>query len=454
MKRGKGGQAPTLANGGAAGQARGAVVGWIPACLWGLLAALTLWRTILAGQVLHADLPTLQGAGGVVIQWRQLDGLLAWVAMAMLLAMQPGALAPGGVRDKRLGMVLAAMLAVGAVCAGLAVALGESAAGESGAAEALGFWGDGLLAGCGLFLAGREIRRMMRQMEGPRKGKTPPAGLTLPELWRFIAVQWGLLMVAALLYLRVKIPAEDIAASEHIRRLEFFLPAAGAIPNAMMAGGIMGWDWILRTAGGAGAAPRAPRMRAWLSAMAAVNLAGVLLALRPAWAGMAGGIVALAAIALYLLGFPREAWRGTGAKAVLMAWAIFAVAMGAQVLERIWDLANNDILAVSTFYGAAWRHLWSAGAVTLWLMGTGLWLIERLPAGRGVRRAGTLAMVLLFAGALVTAAVFLIAAGKKGEAQLPAIQWLMAGMLPETLALLIAGAATWRALTIFRRSGP
>ena len=73
------------------------------------------------------------------------------------------------------------------------------------------------------------------------------------------------------------------------------------------------------------------------------------------------------AIGLYLLGFPREFWRGAGGRMVLVAWGLLVVALGARLIECLLLLENR---AVSTFYSGAWRHIWIEGVVLL-LLGLG-----------------------------------------------------------------------------------
>ena len=227
---------------------------WSIGCLWVLLTAMALWRMLLS-----------TGIGGnlstAVITWRQLEGLLAYVAVGVLLISEPGMIAPVSLGRRRVAGILAGLLALAAVLAGAAQAMLESEMNGSGsnAPEILGFLGDALLALCGIFMAFRELKRILGRIGG--KGTSDaPGGLTLLDLWRFAAVQWGLLMVAAMVYLRVRVSPEDAAGNEEIRRLLFFLPAAGALPNAMMAGGIAAWDWIVRRND---LRPAPPRLRAW-----------------------------------------------------------------------------------------------------------------------------------------------------------------------------------------------
>ncbi len=265
--------------------------------------------------------------------------------------------------------------------------------------------------------------------------------MTLIELWRFIGVQWGLLMAAAVIYLRVRVPAEDMVANEGIRQLVFFLPAAAVLPNALMVGGIMAWDFVVRSGAAAGGVPR---IRAWLVAMAAINVGALLTVLRPAWLGIPGGAFAIAGIVLYLAGFPREIWRTMGGRAMLLAAVMLSIAWAAAAIDPLLDVA--------TFYGAAWRHLWSVGAVWLWLMGIGFLLIERTPAGRSVRRAAAMAMGILIVGAVVVTGVLLACATKQGESQVPVMEWLLAGTAPGLLATLAAGGVMMRATGLLRRA--
>jgi len=373
-----------------------------------------------------------------VIEWRQLENLLAWIAVAVLLVTEPGATAPGTLRRRRVSAVLSGMLILSAIFAGAAQALLQSemkGGTGSNAPKITGFLGDVLLALCGILVAFRELKRVLKRMGG--KGGTP-AGLTLLELWRFAAVQWGLLMVAAIMYLRVRVSPEDAAGSGEIRRLFFFLPAAGALPNAMMAGGLAAWDWlVVRHDLGRSR----PRLRAWLLGLGAVNLGAGMLALRPAFLAIPGGIVFLLGVGLYLAGFPAEARRTLAGKIVLGAWLLVAIGCAAATLERILDYGN---VTVPTFYGAAWRHLWGVGGVTLWLLGAGFWLVEREPSGKGLRRAAVLAAGIFVGGVVLTTGIFLFATTQASEHRLSVLRWLVLGTIPECVALLIAGAALVR----------
>jgi len=220
------------------------------------------------------------------------------------------------------------------------------------------------------------------------------------------------------------------------------------LPNAMMAAGIGWWDQLLRAGGekvpSPPTPPAAPRVRAWLAALVLLNAGALLLVTRTAWLGIPGAALEMAAVGLYVLGFPRGSWRGVGGKAVLAAWGIIVIALGALLVERLFTLGNQPVAAVR-FYAQAWRHLWVAGAV-VWLMGMGMVALARLPNATrgGVSRAAGLAVGLALAGALLTAGVFLCTAMYTGQTQVPIMHWLLVGTAPAAAGLLVAGAVLAR----------
>src|SRR5206468_3795506 len=102
--------------------------------------------------------------------------------------------------------------------------------------------------------------------------------------------------------------------SESIRLLMFYIPAAGVLPNTMMAAGISLWNDMLLAAG---ATPPRPRIRAWVVALAVMNLAPLLILtsfmtglhigpLQAAWLIFPGILLVLFAIVMYLAGFPAQ----------------------------------------------------------------------------------------------------------------------------------------------------
>src|SRR6185437_5816980 len=98
--------------------------------------------------------------------------------------------------ERRVRGIVAAVLALSAILAAAAQVLLETemSGTASNAPEIIGFSADALLALCGAAIAFRELKRMLRRLN-MKSGSGEPAGLTLLDLWRFAAVQWGLLMV-------------------------------------------------------------------------------------------------------------------------------------------------------------------------------------------------------------------------------------------------------------------
>ncbi|HVT81563.1 MAG TPA: hypothetical protein VHM90_13020, partial [Phycisphaerae bacterium] len=249
-----------------------------------------------------------------------------------------------------------------------------------------------------------------------------------------------LLMVAGLVFMAISVRREDLLGGEQYRNLIFMLPAAGVLPNALMAAGILWWDRVARARAmreriDLRAVAGVPRVRAWGVAFLLVNAGGLLLVMRAAWTGIPGAVFELLAILFYLLGFPREFWRGIGGKMVLLAWGLIALALGARLIECIMLLKEPTI---STFYSGAWRHIWSEGIV-LALLGLGAIAACNALPKPALKWFAAGAAVFMVTGILLTAGVWLATAARTGESQVPVMQWVIAGTLPELLAVVAAG---------------
>jgi hypothetical protein len=382
------------------------------ASLWLLLLALAIWHGIIALQ------------STAVIHWRRLDELAPWLALAVLqLAGEQGILART-LQARRLAALFSILLMVGALLTALGIAWDPSVA----AAPAIAFTADIVMCCCALALASREYRAVSRALR-PTTSPAVQRGITILQIWRFAAAQWALLMAATTIYLAVTLRTDDRIGREDIRRLLFLLPA-GVLLNAMMAAGIGWWGDILH----ATATRAQPRVRAWLAAFVAVNMAGLLLVLRPQWLGIPGALAGIFAVIMYLIGFPALAWRSLGGKAVLAAWLLVLIALAASLLERILLLNGSPALF---FYGAAWRHLWLSGALVTWLLGYGILALEHVAAPESapaLRRPALIATLLGLGGALITAGTLLSSA----------IAAAVIGVAAESVGLLIAGAVLLR----------
>ena len=62
-------------------------------------------------------------------------------------------------------------------------------------------------------------------------------GATILDIWRLLAAQWGLLMVAGMVFMAVTVKREDLLAGEQFRNLIFMLPASGCAAQCTDGGG-------------------------------------------------------------------------------------------------------------------------------------------------------------------------------------------------------------------------
>jgi hypothetical protein len=396
--------------------------------------------------------------GSAVVAWRQLDEFTPWLAIGILLLTMDGILTPKNLRQSRLSHILTLLFALGISLTASSIACDQLGIFSDAAAPAA-FAGTIALALSGIFLSGRETRTIFLAMRAAdaaaiaarKNKKSPPSknpstGVTILDLWRFAAAQWALLMVGAALFLAVMVPREDRLGSETIRTLVFLLPAAGVLPNAVMAAGICWWDQILRAQMGSSEQARlipVPRVRAWLVALLLVNLGGLLIVIRGGRGpfGIPGAFLQIAAVATYLLGFQKEFWRGLAPKFLLAACIIFIIAAAALLIERITLLANPT---VPRFYSLAWQNLW-IGALIIWLLSLAAIAIQRLlPQKSQPRPVITLALLLTLIGTLLTTTIFLLAASQPAQSQLAIINWLAAGALFTFLGIAITGAILFR----------
>jgi hypothetical protein len=402
--------------------------------LWSLLALLALWRLQLAvGILLRPTLPAMQGSA--VVHWRRLDELLPWVCLALFAI---GAdVASRALRQAREARLVATAIAVGALLTALSIALDQAGVGGS-AAGGFEFFGALALALVALALAAREVRAIYAALRGTTgAAQGPGKGITIIDLWRFAAAQWGLLMAAAIFWIIAAKPREERLGDELTHALFFYLPAAAMLPNVLMAAGISLWNDMLAAAG---AAPPRPRVRAWLVALAGMHvgpallLASLLPGLHVPALMFPGAAFELFAIAFYLAGFPSSAWRGIGGKAHLAAWLCFALALVAAAVQAAFEIGGQGVPIYAT---AAWRHLWAAGAITFWAIGMGANALTLLGSRTRAARMGSLTAGTIALGLAVTFAVQLLTAARSGEAQVPVMLWLFTGCGLEFLGTLL-----------------
>ena len=393
------------------------------ACIWAILLLWALWRVLLAARI------TPQGTMEVALGSR----ILPWLSLMCLILATSADVAReplGGtenLRRRRIHTLLIIFLAVSSLLTILSLVCQQFGT-FSPLTGGIAFAGEALAALVALVLSARQVRTLLAALQGG-------GAITLLDLWRFAAAQWGLLMVSALLYMRLTVSPGELAGNAAILRLQFLLPAAGVLPNAMMVAGIAWWDLLIRPTQQRMAAPR---IRAWLIAMLAINLAGLLLVLRPLWLGIPGSALGAIAITAYLLGFPASTWRNFGGIPILIAWIFLAAALAATGIERVASLTGSDLLAV-TFSGAAARHIWSVGAPTLWLLG----LCSTAARIKQLSRATSKFIMLIgasnLAGACATAGVFLVASVQTAQPQTTTLHPLIVGASLELLAVFAAG---------------
>jgi hypothetical protein len=412
----------------------------LPLLLWSLLAVTILWRVMLAWSVVSAPVSGVsglaRGLGAVVVHWRQLDGLIGWVALLLWLMgiASGGTVGATSLRQRRIGQMLGMWAGVSLALALIDVASDQFLPGSMAVGNVLGPWSDRILAFLGLVAVVRELHAIASEM---------PAGqVHLGALWRFLTAQWLLAWLAATVFLGFSMRKEELLGNESARQLLFAIPAFGVLPNVLMLAGIRLWNARMRPGPGTPPTPPhsgspttgTPRVRAWLLAMIAATVAGILLVLRTQWLGLLGGPLLLLSVALYLAGFPKGAW-GRHKAWLLAAWGMFALAIALATVERLMALGTPALSMA--FFGNAWRHLLLGAAL--------LWGLHALAVGAellSVRQGGAfrllaLATGLCGAGVLLTAGIFLATAFRQGEAQLPVLWLLSWGLLPEAAGVLV-----------------
>jgi hypothetical protein len=356
----------------------------------------------------------IEGQLGGLVHWRVFDGFAGWVAL-MILAMTDDT-------DHRARPLVRAVLALGVAAFAGSLLLGDvqnRAIVEIGVAI--------VLAIAGLLVAGRQVIALAHQSR---------TGLNIEQLWRAVAAQWVLLWVAAEVTLRVRFRKEGVESEEMARSLLFLLPVIGVGGNVLMAVGIRWWT-LLRNE----TFPGNVRIRAWVVAMAFLNIGALLVIVGSIWArgvAVCGAALMIAAIALYLIGFPRRAWRATaGGWCVPLAFGIFIIALLLMAGELLMERT-----AVATLYSAAWRHL-LASVELFWLIGMGSMALQRQVPARiaaGTTGIASLTRWLVLTGVLAVTAVLLLTLMDRDT-----IRGLFVGAVLQLAGLLLGTAATLRA---------
>jgi hypothetical protein len=392
-----------------------------------------VWRMTLALLVLQQG-TLAAGLGAVVVHWRRLDGLVGWAALLVWWMGTGGG--ERSLRQARRTALFAAAAGMGMALAAATIAwdqfdLGRDAG--SWLARAADVW----LAAVGLVAVVRELRRLSAEVN---------RGVDVMQLWRMATAQWVLAWIGAAIFLRFWMSGDELLGNESARQLLFVLPGVGVLLNVLMTVGIR-W-WVAGRPAGGGAASR-PRVRAWVVAMAAVNVGALLLVMRPAWLGVPGGLLLAAGVAMYLVGFgrggltataPGEGRRGAGGQWLMGAWAVAGLSLVLVLTERVFSLSAGGPVVGLAFFGAAWRHLLAVGAVLLWAVGTAL--IHARAHGWRLRseRLLTAGGLCVGIGVALTTGTLLAASLRQGEAQLPILKLLWVGAVPEALGVAAVGA--------------
>jgi hypothetical protein len=354
----------------------------------------------------------IEGQLGGLVHWRVFDGFVGWVAL-MILAMTE----EEGMRG---GWMARAVLGVGVVAFVGSLLMGEV---ENRAMVEIGV--AGVLAIAGALVAGRQVVGLARKSK---------EGLNIEQLWRGVAAQWVLLWVAAEVTLRIRFWKEGVEAEETARALLFLLPVVGVVVNVMMAVGIRWWGAMREETGKV-------RVRAWVVAMGFVNIGAVGVIVGTVWArgvGVAGALVMIAGIAMYLIGFPKRAWRAA-AGGGLVAVGFGVLAIGLLMIAGELSMQRSD---VPTLYSAAWRHVLTSAQV-LWLLGMGsLALAKRVPTRVA---AGTKGVVLMSRWMVLAGVVFVAGVLIVGIFERDMVRGLFVGADLELAGVVLGTAVALRA---------
>ena len=376
---------------------------WIAiiAALLVVQAALRVWIGI--------DLLTatgLEGQFGALVHWRIFDSFAGWIGILLLATANPS--------DSRAPRVELFLMPLGLL--GL---VGASLFGDVSGRAIVEIIVASLLALGTIVIAVRQLTGLARAAR--------TVGLDLEQLWRGLTLQWALLWVTADVALRIKFWRDGIGAEPPARTILFLLPTLGLVPNVMMALGIRWWNaWR----GSPPQPEKRPRIRAWLVSIAATNV-GAILGVASLWLGplaFAGaGFIALG-IGMYFVGFPKNAWKNSGALPLVAA--AFVLLAAGLALMAFDDTVQRDL------YSAAWRHLLS-GIITLWLIGIGFLGMNSIVNERLRPRGAALASALLFLLGLLAAPSILLAAIQDRSA----MQGLFVGAILQLLGIIVGAAA-------------
>jgi hypothetical protein len=403
-----------------------------------LLLMTAIWRLVLAMEILAK--PTLENNLGAMVQWRQLD-IFAGPLALLLLAIA-----------SRRWSIAATVLAAGGIVLDALGLLAEQSGVSMGITDGLLRSGIVAIALAAVVIVLRELRMAAKRLEPAPASRTAPtgdaqSGLDLIDLWRLLTVQWVLVWAAAETLLRFRFATVDLAANPDIRLLLFLLPAVGVLPNVILWI-TLAWAGTLGISGkgaGAGQARGSGRPRAWVVAMIVFNVGAILLVTSPAKAGSAGAVLMAAGLGVYLLGFPRGAWRGLGGAMIVGGIAILAI--GAVLLggSQFYSYATSQ--AVTEYASTAMRILIFPAFPILWLAGVGICALRRcVPERLQPRQAGVIAAVLLVVAAVGTAIVFFVVAATGPEAG--GFQLLSATAILDAAGVGLGALVTLRGLSV------
>ena len=260
-------------------------------------------------------------------------------------------------------------------------------------------------------------------------------GLNIEQLWRGVAAQWVLLWVAAEVTLRIRFWKEGVEAEETARALAVLAARDGGDGERDDGGG----DSLVgrvreETAGGR------VRVRAWMVAMGFVNVGAVGVIVGMVWArgvGVAGAVVMIAGIVMYMIGFPKRAWRTAGGGLVAIGFVVLAI--GLMMIAGELSMQRSD---VPTLYSAAWRHVLTSAQV-LWLLGMGsMALQQRVPArvAAGTKGVALMSRWMVLAGVVFVAGVLIL-----GIFERDMVHGLFVGAGLELAGVVLGAAVTLRA---------
>ncbi|HVX86662.1 MAG TPA: hypothetical protein VH253_17905 [Phycisphaerae bacterium] len=412
-----------------------------------LLLMAALWRLILALGILAK--PSLANNLGALIQWRQLDIFAGPLALLLLAS-----------ATRRWAAAATPLCAAGILFDALGLLMQQSGA-DMAITDGLLRSGIVAIALCAAVIVLRELSNAAKRLDPARAQPSVGAaanrgGLDLLDLWRLLTVQWVLVWAAAEVLLRFRFANVDLAANPSVRLLLFMLPAAGLVPNVTLWV-TLSWARTLGIAGQNEAGQYGGRPRAWVTAMILLNIGALLLIISPSKAGIFGSLLMAAGLGLYLLGFPRGAWKrapgeGGGIGGGLIAGSLLMLGIGVLLLGAAGFYSFATSQAVSEYALMGMRTMVYPAFPLVWLAGVGTCALRRcVPARWQPRQAGLLAAVLMAVAAVGTAAVFFAVAATGPEGG--GFELLSATAILEAVGVGLGSVVALRGLGVTRVKG-